>query len=305
LTILGNFWPRKLDQVRFPVTRRIWQTEPDVEVLVDFQQPAGEPRAQIVLVHGLEGSSEAGYKRSMAQLALEAGYRVHRFNMRSCGGTEMLSASNYHAGQTSDLRFVVEALARESRLPLFLCGFSLGGNVVLKLAGELGEQATGLIRGVVAVSTPIDLGACVQTLGRRENFVYERRFLRRLKERIRLRARQHPQFYDAAGLDSVRTVYEFDDRYTAKFFNFGTAENYYGTQSAKNFLAAIRIPALVIQAKDDPLIPFEVYRHPAFETNPNLKLLAVKHGGHLGFLARGPNRFWLDPVVLEWMTRRI
>ena len=193
-------------------------------------------------------------------------------------------------------------MRRESGLPTFLVGFSLGGNVVLKLAGELGSAATGLIDGVCAVSTPIDLGACVATLRRRENILYERRFLRRLKERIRLRARQHPGLYDAAQLDSARTVYDFDDLYTARFFGFGTADNYYGTQSAKNFLASIRVPALIIQAKDDPMIPFEVYQHPAFQTNPNLTLLAPEHGGHLGFLARGPDRFWLDPVVLHWIA---
>lgn len=304
LTILGNFWPRRLDTVRFPVTRRLFQTERDVTVAVDTQSPP-EPCARLVLVHGLEGSSEAGYKRSMAQHALETGFIVHRFNMRSCGGTEDLAASNYHAGQTTDLLFVLRELARERRLPMFVCGFSLGGNVVLKLAGELGSNAKGLIEGVISVSTPIDLGACVEALGRPSNFLYARRFVTRLKERVRRRARQHPGLYDATGLRAVRTVYDFDDRYTARFFAFGTADRYYGTQSAKNFLSAIRIPALLIQAKDDPLIPFTVFDHPAFKTNPNLTLLAVDHGGHLGFLARGPNRFWLDPVVLGWIGARL
>jgi hypothetical protein len=301
LTILGNFWPRKLDILRFPATRRFFQTEPNVSVAVDSQLPEGEPRGQLVLVHGLEGSSDAGYKRSMAQHALEAGFAVHRFNMRSCGGTEQLAASNYHAGQTADLLFVLRELARESSAPIFICGFSLGGNVALKLAGELGEEAKGFIAGVISVSTPLDLGACVETLARPSNFLYARRFVTRLKQRVRFRARQHPGLYDASGLDSVRTVYDFDDRYTARFFGFGSADRYYSTQSAKNFIGAIRVPTLLIQAKDDPMIPFRVYDHPAFKTNPNLTLLAVEHGGHLGFLARGRNRFWLDPVVLEWI----
>jgi hypothetical protein len=237
----------------------------------------------------------------MAQRALESGFTAHRFNLRSCGGTETLAASNYHAGQTSDLLSVVRQLARECPAPVFLCGFSLGGNVTLKLAGELGYGAHGLLAGVIAVSTPIDLGACVALLERRENFLYHRRFLGRLKERIRLRARQHPNLYDATQLDSVRTVYEFDDRYTARFFGFGTAANYYDTQSSKHFLGRIRIPALVVQAQDDPLIPFEVFRQPAFTTNSNLTLIASEHGGHLGYLARGRDRFWLDPMVLDWI----
>ena len=296
LTILGNFWPRTLDTHRFPEQRRLFQTEPDVQVLVISQKPEGRIRGQIVLVHGLEGSSDAGYKRSLAQRALEAGFAVHRFNMRSCGGTENLALTNYHAGQTSDLLFVLRELATDG--PIFLVGFSLGGNVSLKLAGELGE--TDLIAGVCAVSTPLDLGACVENLKQRRNIVYSRRFLSRLKSRIKLRVQQAPDRYSAGELPNVKTVYDFDHLYTARLFGFGTADRYYGTQSSKNFLDRIRVPALIIQAKDDPLIPFSVYDHPAFKTNPNLTLLAVEHGGHVGFIAKGPNRFWLDGVVVEW-----
>jgi hypothetical protein len=299
LTVLGNFWPRRLDTARFPEKRQYFATEPGVQVLVISQRPEGTPRGQLVMVHGLEGSSNAGYKRSMAQHALEAGFVVHRFNMRSCGGTEDLAGTNYHAGQTSDLRFVLERLGPAG--PILLAGFSLGGNVALKLAGELGE--TELIRGVCAVSTPIDLAACVERLGHRENFIYARRFLSRLKQRIRRRARQAPEHYSDQDLGSVRTVYDFDDRYTARMFGFGTADRYYATQSSQNFLDRIRVPALLVQAKDDPLIPFRVYSHPAFRTNPNLELVATDHGGHLGFVARGKERFWLDPVVIGWACR--
>jgi predicted alpha/beta-fold hydrolase len=301
LTILGNFWPRKLDTARFPEERRLVQTEPGVQVLVVSQRPHGTPVGQLVMVHGLEGSSNAGYKKSMAQHALEAGFIVHRFNMRGCGGTESFALSNYHAGQTGDLRIVLEGLRTGG--PMVLVGFSLGGNVSLKLAGELGE--TDLIAGVCAVSTPIDLAECVRRLGARSNFIYSWRFLSRLRDRIRLRARQAPDHYSTSELARVRTVHDFDHLYTAQFFGFGSADNYYGTQAAKNFLDRIRVPALLIQAKDDPLIPVEVYDHPAFRTNPNLRLLAVEHGGHLGFIARGPNRFWLDPIVIGWARERV
>lgn len=299
LTILGNFWPRTLDTARFPESKQLIQTEPDVQVLVVSQNPEGTPKGQFVLVHGLEGSSDAGYKRSLAQQALEAGFSVHRFNMRSCGGTESLALTNYHAGQTSDLRHFIESI--QNGTPVFLAGFSLGGNVSLKLAGELGD--TSLISGVCAVSTPIDLGACVVQLGRRENGIYAWRFLSRLRDRIRLRARQAPDRYTDADLHTVRTVYDFDDVYTARQFGFGNADNYYATQSSKNFLSRIRVPALIIEAKDDPLIPFSVYDHPAFRENPNLTLVATDHGGHLGFISRGPRRFWLDPVIVDWASR--
>ena len=166
----------------------IYQTEPQVGVLVHAQRPEGVARGEIILVHGLEGSSAAGYARSMCYAMLEAGYATHRFNMRSCGGTEHLALSNYHSGQTGDLLYVLGERRKKTDLPIYLVGFSLGGNVVLKLTGELGDQASGLITAVGAVSTPIDLKACATALGKRENFIYQQRFLDRLRERIRLRA---------------------------------------------------------------------------------------------------------------------
>jgi uncharacterized protein len=305
LTIAGNYWRRGADERRFPVQTKFYDTEPGVQVLVHSQTPASEPIAQLILVHGLEGSSSAGYARSLAQAALEAGCATHRFNMRSCGGTEHLSGRTlYHSGQTSDLLAVVrqisgQRLARNA--PLFLAGFSLGGNVVLKLAGELGSAASPLIAGVMATSTPIDLAACVRQLGKPSNAIYARRFVARLKERVRAKERFTPGLFDLAGLERVRNIYDFDHRITAQAFGFGTADNYYATQSSNQFLDRIRVPTLLVQAKDDPLIPFAVYDHPAFSTNPNLRLLAVEHGGHLGFISKTKPRFWLDQVLVNWL----
>ncbi len=305
-TIAGNFWPRRLDEQRFPVTERFFSTEPGVQVLVHSQQPQGDSHADLILIHGLEGSSQAGYARSLAQVALEAGLSVHRFNMRSCGGTEAVCGPTlYHSGQTGDLLAVAQEVVRDSGRPLFTIGFSLGGNVVLKLAGELGEKAAGLLTGVAAVSTPIDLAACVRTLKKRSNYIYGNRFVTRLKARIRLKETLTPGSFAMDKLDQVRTVYEFDDTFTAPSFGFGTADKYYATQSSNQFLEHIRVPTLVVHAKDDPLIPFEVYRVPAFERNPFLRLLAVDHGGHLGFISRGKPRFWLDGVLLGWLQETL
>jgi predicted alpha/beta-fold hydrolase len=189
---------------------------------------------------------------------------------------------------------------RASPLPIFVVGFSLGGNVTLKLAGELGEEAADVVSGVCAVSTPIDLAACVAALGQRRNFIYQGRFLSRLKDRIRRKNRLSPDVYTLEHLPKVRSIEDFDNHYTARLFGFGDAANYFRTQSSNQFLERIRVPALLIVAKDDPLVPFRVYDHPAFDDNPFLKLLAVEHGGHLGFLARGQSRFWLDGTVLDW-----
>jgi predicted alpha/beta-fold hydrolase len=301
VTIAANYWRRPMDTLRFPVEVKLYDTEPGVRVLVHSQRPAGQPIAEVVVVHGLEGSSDAGYARSLAHELLEAGWAAHRFNMRSCGGTEHLSGHGlYHSGQTSDLLAVIRQIKGDA--PIFLAGFSLGGNVVLKLAGELGDRASELIFGVIAISTPIDLAACAKKLASPSNFVYSRRFLRRLKQRIRLKAQSAPGLFALDQLDRVKSIYEFDDKFTAPAFGFGTADNYYATQSSNQFLDRIHVPALLVQAKDDPLIPFEVYNHPAFSRNPNLRLLAVEHGGHVGFVSRTAPRFWLDRVLLEWLS---
>ncbi len=304
LTVLANFWPRRLDTARFPVRSRYYQTEPDVQVRVEEQAPAGAPRGELVLVHGLESSSEAGYMRSMAQSALEAGFAVHRMNLRTCGGTEHLCRTMYHAGLTGDLRHILEQLSAGGRGPAFVVGYSLGGNLVLKLAGELEGEGRRLMAGVCAVCAPIDLAACARRLGQRRNRIYERRFLAKMRGRIEKRSRMFPELYSVRKLNGIASLWEFDDRITAPAFGFPGAEGYYGTQSAILFLDRIRVPALAVPAQDDPLIPFHVYRHPAFVRNRALQLEAVEHGGHLGFLARRRPRFWLDGEILSWIANQ-
>jgi len=295
LTIAGNFWPRKIDEQRFPAVHKQYLIAPGTTVVALEHQSLEPARGQIVLLHGLEGSAAAGYFVSFTQEALMRGYGVHRLNMRTCGGTEDLCETMYHSGLTGDTKFILEQL----KPPVFVVGFSLGGNVALKLAGELG--VTDLLAGVCAISTPIDLAACVRAIDKPSNILYAKRFLKRLRERVRRMNRRVPQASRLEGRDEVRTIWEFDDRFTAPLFGFGTAANYYATQSAMNFLDAIRVPTLLISAKDDPLVPFEIYRHPAFQSNLALTLLATEHGGHLGFLARRKPRFWLDGTVLDWI----
>ena len=304
-TIAGNFWRRPDSEQQWPVETVVYQTEPDVRVLIHSQRPpenlkAGTPKGELILVHGLEGSSASGYARSMVHAALQRGWVTHRFNMRGCGDADELAVSGYHAGQTSDLLAFLHDRRRASSLPLFVIGFSLGGNVSLKLAGELGDSARGLLAGMCAVSTPIDLAASVAALGRPQNFIYQARFLDRLKDRIRRKNRLSPDVYTLEHLPKIKSIEDFDDHYTARLFGFGTAANYFRTQSSNQFLDRIRVPTLLVQSKDDPLVPFQIFDHPAIGANPCLTLLAVEHGGHLGFLARGKPRFWLDQTVLDW-----
>jgi len=299
LTIAGNFWPREIDLARYPATRVEYQIDARTMVVAFEHQPPARARGQILFLHGLEGSADAGYIASFAQQALERGYGVHRLNMRTCGGTEALSETMYHSGLTGDPRFVLERLAGRNLGPRFVAGFSLGANVALKLAGELG--ANELVSAVCAISAPIQLATCVRAIDRPANTLYARRFLSRLRDRVRRKSALSPPLYSTAGLDKVGSIWEFDDRFTAHLFGFGDAANYYATQSAGNFLNAIRVPTLAITAQDDPLVPFEIYRHEAFQWNPALTLLAPRHGGHLGFLSRSRPRFWLDGICLDWL----
>jgi len=297
-TIAGHFWPRPESRERFPVTDRLYRTEPGVEVLVASQRPDGPSQGEIVTVHGLEGSGEAGYIRSLAAAALPAGYAVHAFHMRTCGGTERLCQTLYHAGLTSDLLSVLREFRSEGRGPVFLAGYSLGGNVILKLAGELGERGPELIRGVCAASTPLDLDACATRLDHPENRLYQRRFLGRMRARLCATGRYRER--DFRGLGTIRQI---DDRITAPSFGFGDAANYYRTQSAIGYLAHIRVPALLIQSRDDTLVPFDAYAAEAVRANPSIEMCATERGGHLGFLGRRPHRFWLDETILEWIGR--
>ena len=300
-TIAGNFWPRPESERRWPVADVFYEPEPGVQLLVRAQVPERPPRGEVILIHGLEGSSESGYARSMAAAALAAGFTTHRYNMRGCGGSPWHPRANYHSGQTSDLLHIARERQRASGLPIFAVGYSLGGNIVLKLAGELGENGPDLFAGVSAVSAPIDLAASVKATGKPQNILYRRRFVGKLKERVRRRHLLAPEMFPLGPLAQVRTIYDFDELYTARIFAFGTADNYYRTQSSNQFLEHIRIPTLLVQAKDDPMVPFTMYGHPALGRNPHLRLVAVDHGGHLGFLARRGPRFWLDALITDWL----
>lgn len=295
LTVFGNFWPRRFDFSCYPAESRLIQTDPDTRVLVQTQFPAAPPRGEVVLLHGLEGGGHSGYIVSMAWRALEAGFIVHRFHMRTCGGTQNLCKTLYHAGLTSDLRSFLEQTRTEERhLPVFLIGFSLGANVGLKLAGELGT--TDLIHGICAISTPIDLAVSVRRMQKPDNWIYESRFVRKMRKRLIGTGR-----YTASDFRGARTLYDVDNKITAPSFGFRDADHYYATQSANQFLSDVRVPGLLIQSRDDTFVPFEIFSHPAIAANPNLELMATQYGGHLGYLTRSGHRFWLDDAALDFV----
>lgn len=290
-----------LDEARMPPVSLLFETEPGVRVRVVSQEPLQAARGHLVLVHGLEGNSEGSYMRSLAQRALTAGFHVHRMNMRNCGGTEAHCPALYHAGLVTDILAWLRHLRVADALPVFLAGFSLGGNQVSKLAGELGSEARRLLAGVAAISTPIDLAACSRCIQAPSNWLYQKQFVLRMKATLRRKHALFPYLFALDGLDTLRTIWDLDDRYVAPLGGFRDAAHYYSTQSAQNFLAEVCLPMLLVHAADDPFIPISLYDQPAVSGNRWIQFIPTRHGGHMGFLARRTPRFWLNELLLHWM----
>jgi predicted alpha/beta-fold hydrolase len=241
---------------------------------------------------------------AIADKGFKAGLNIVRVNFRNCGGTEHLTPTLYHGGLSEDLRAVIKELIEKDKLAqLMLVGYSLGGNLVLKLAGEYGDAPPPEILGVCAVSPSVDLSASAESILKRSNWIYQQDFVRRLKKRIRTKNKLYPELYDVNGLDQVRTLREFDERYTARAHGFADADDYYYRASSIRVAARIRIPTLIIHAEDDPFIPFDPLRDPAFAENPYILLIDLKRGGHVAFLAaekKNEDRFWAENRVVEF-----
>jgi predicted alpha/beta-fold hydrolase len=311
-TLAGYVWPRRF-RLRASVDKeRLFQVAPTIRVLAHCRWQS-EPRNHptIVAWHGIEGSSDSIYMLETAQKAFQAGFNVVRMNLRNCGDTDHLSDAIYHGGLTEDLRAVVEELIERDHLTrIFALGFSLGGNMILKLAGEYADSAPKELVATVAVSPSVDLNASANAINLRSNRIYQQDFVKRLKRRVKVKAKLYPQIYDASNVHLVRTLREFDDRYTARAHGFLNADDYYYKASALRVIDRIKLPTLIIHAQDDPFIPFAPLRDPVVSANPNILLLAPEHGGHVAFISSKPrknfsgevdtNRFWAENRVVEF-----
>lgn len=304
MTVVAALWPRRFPRLPSP-TPTLLEVAPESRLRLECHwQPQRRERPALVLVHGLEGSSQSHYMLGTAEKAWGAGFSAVRVNVRNCGGTEHLTPTLYHSGLSEDIRVLVGHLLEELQVPeVHLVGFSMGGNMVLKLAGEWGNQAPKAVASVAAVSPAIELGRCADALHRPSNRIYEWKFLWSLKARLRRKARLFPDRYQTAGLSRIGSVREFDDRYTGPHCGFGTADNYYARASSLPFVARIALPAFILAAQDDPFIPIESFYTPALRENPHVTLVTPTHGGHVGFLARAsPNedRWWAENRVVEF-----
>jgi predicted alpha/beta-fold hydrolase len=232
---------------------------------------------------------------------------VVRLNQRNCGDTEHLSAGLFHSGLTADAAHVIdELIAVDGLSALAVAGYSLGGNLALKLAGEYGDRAPRAVRAVAAVSPIIEIGECVTALERTANILYQWNFVRDLRRRMRRKDRFRPGLFDLKKLRDIRTVREFDEAYTAPYFGFKDAADYYYRASAMRIVDRICLPTLVIAAEDDPFVPSRPFHDPKVMGNPHIHLSMCEHGGHCGFVGRAAGEddgYWAERQIVEFVER--
>jgi hypothetical protein len=300
----GN--PRYFPRLPQPV-RRYFHVARATRVVAECHWQA-EPWAHTTLIalHGLNGSSEAHYMRGLAAKAFARGMNVVRLNQRNCGDTEHLAEGLFHSGLTADAAHVVDELARVDGLPTIgVAGYSLGGNLALKLAGEYGANAPKTLIGVAAVSPIIEISQCTRALERPGNGLYQWNFVRDLKRRMRRKEQFHPGLFDLTKLRAIRTVREFDDTFTAPYFGFRDAEDYYHRASAMRVIDRVQVPALIITAEDDPFVPSQPFHDPTVTRNPHIDLRISPHGGHCGFVgAQSANNdgYWAENQIVEFFA---
>ena len=314
MTITGNYIPR---EHRLP-EEEPWFVEVEaasegrrstvIRCDCDWQPPTvRRERPTLMLVHGLEGSSRSQYILGTAARAWAAGCNVVRMNMRSCGGTDELSPGIYHSGRSEDIAAVVAGLASEHGLrAIALVGYSMGGNLVLKYAGEVGAGAPGELRAVVGISPLMDLAASSKALHEPANRLYEWKFLRGMLRRFRKKTGIFPEIYLPEGLRAagrVRTMRDFDQEIVARYGGFADADDYYATVASSRVAGRIAVPALIVHALDDPFIRMLPSTRETLLGNENVTFVETRYGGHCAFLTddRGPDRHWAEKTLVDWL----
>ncbi|NIP87283.1 MAG: alpha/beta fold hydrolase [Planctomycetales bacterium] len=257
----------------------------------------------VLLIHGLAGCHQSGYMVRMARKLNERGIRAFRMDQRGCGAGWKLARRPYHAGRTQDVVAALQFIASQSpRSPTTLIGFSLGGNLALKLAGEVGQGACAGLDSVIAICPPVDLEACSRRIEHPSNRFYQRHLLSAL---YKLHQQRRRCVAGAAVIQNgrrPRSLRELDDQYIAPTWDFHGAADYYQRSSALPHLAAVEIPTRVLAAGDDPLVPVEQYTRA--DLSPHVQLHLTRQGGHLGFVGRrgpDPDRRWMDWRLLQWV----
>ncbi len=310
MTIVPTFIPRRFPTLASSERRRIFEVSPGVKLLAQCHwQHERLKHPTLILVHGLEGSADSHSVLGVTIKALARGFNVVRMNMRNCGGTFHMTPTLYDSGMSQDVLWIVNELRKEGLKEICLAGWSMGGNIILKAAAELGEDGPGTLSAICAISPAIDLPTCITFLEKGFNRVYEHHFLTGLKTLLRKKASIFPGIFDLANLDKINSLKQFDEKYTAYYGGWGSAQTYYEKASALPVLHQIRVPTLIIQAKDDPLIPFCSFESPALQSE-FITLIATDHGGHGGFLQKEPenepdlDHFWAENRAITYLKSK-
>jgi len=314
---LASFLIQRSFHVPLPEERLI-EVEPGVKVLCHCHWQADRTQAlTLIVVHGLEGSSESQYMLGITEKALAAGMNVIRYNQRNCGGTDALAPVLYHSGLSNDVAAVAqEVIARDRVSRLALVGFSMGGNIVLKLAGEWGAQAPPQFRAVAACCPAIDLATSADALHEPANRIYETYFLWALRRRMLQKARLFPGHFDVNRLHGIRSLREFDDKVTAYYCGFKGVADYYDRASAAHTIQQIAVPALVLYAANDPFIRITPETRRKIASNPNITFVETEDGGHCAFVGpplRLPEKgngsgshddgYWAEHEIVNFLRR--
>jgi predicted alpha/beta-fold hydrolase len=320
-TVAAFLTPRRFN---LPVPEeRLVEIAPGVRVLCHCHWQADRTKAlTVIVVHGLEGSSDSQYALGIADKGLRAGMNVIRYNQRNCGGTEALAPVLYHSGLSSDIAAVArDLIARDGVSRLALAGFSMGGNLVLKLAGEWAKDGPPQLCAVAACCPALDLAESADALHGRGNRVYEIYFLRKLLRRMLHKARLFPDHFDTKRLNGIRSLREFDDKVTAYYCGFTGAVDYYDRASAAHVIGQIAVPALVLHAANDPFIRITPETRQKLLANPNITFVEAEDGGHCAFIgtrngkaAEGESEaeksigdyddgFWAESTIVNFLRR--
>jgi predicted alpha/beta-fold hydrolase len=294
-------------RVDFAYDRRERITTPDDDFLdLDWATPDDTSAQRVaVLTHGLEGSAHRGYMRGMARAFVRRTWDVCALNLRGCSGTPNRQVATYHSGKTDDLARVVNHVLDEGYTAVVLVGFSLGGNLTLKYLGERGAQVDERIRGAAALSAPVDLSASADQIDRWSNWHYTQYFLHSLRQKMRVKARQHPDRVSARRLWRIQTLRGFDDAYTAPLHGFDGADDYYRRASSKPLLSEITVPTLLLNAANDPFLPPSCYPHAIARDHNQLTLEVPRSGGHVGFVSlNDQGEYWSERRTLSFLSTR-
>jgi hypothetical protein len=291
-----------------PSTRRYFDVDADMRVVADCHWHSRSwDHPALIALHGLNASSDAHYMRGLAAKAFDRGFNVVRLNQRNCGDTEHLCGGLYHSGLTADAAQVIHELTTIDGISsIVVAGYSLGGNLALKLAGEYGTHPPEALRAIAAVSPIVEIGACVDALDQPGNVLYQWNFVKDLKRRMRRKERFRPGVFDLRKLAAIRTVRQFDEAYTAPYFGFRSAEDYYHRASAMRVIDRVRMPTLIITAEDDPFVPSQPFHNPKLTGNRHIELHVCAHGGHCGFVGARSGEddgYWAENQIVEFAER--